>query len=215
MTYLIAETSEVYQGQFGEFTITKADRIGVIIYRSALFIAALCFAIGTIAVIWQGSQSMVLGSLTPLYGLFCAALGISLLTIHIYMASLHRALQLFWLIGCFAALWLAFQSTGPLALTIYNHPATLIGIGFTFAALTGIFIKEAFCFNRLEAKLLTPVIPFLLLGHWLGWLTVQTEQVLLVTWAVLFLVFALRKAIQPIPPDIGDKTVFAYLQGQH
>jgi uncharacterized integral membrane protein len=36
---------------------------------------------------------------------------------------------------------------------------------------------------------------------------------LLVAWAILFLVFALRKAVQPIVPDIGDKSVFAYLKG--
>jgi len=38
--------------------------------------------------------------------------------------------------------------------------------------------------------------------------------VLLGLWTVLFLVFAVRKAIQPIPPDIGDKSVFAYLKQQ-
>jgi uncharacterized integral membrane protein len=31
-------------------------------------------------------------------------------------------------------------------------------------------------------------------------------------WAVLFLIFAVRKVIQPIPPDIGDKSVFEYLR---
>ncbi|MEO0834560.1 MAG: DUF2301 domain-containing membrane protein, partial [Cyanobacteria bacterium J06642_3] len=25
--------------------------------------------------------------------------------------------------------------------------------------------KEAFCFNRLETKILTPIVPLLLLGH--------------------------------------------------
>jgi uncharacterized integral membrane protein len=43
--------SAVYQGQFGTFTITDRDRQGVIIYRSALAIAALCFGAGTIAVL--------------------------------------------------------------------------------------------------------------------------------------------------------------------
>jgi uncharacterized integral membrane protein len=40
------------------------------------------------------------------------------------------------------------------------------------------------------------------------------EQVLLGIWAVLFLVFGFRKAIQAIPPDIGDKSVFTYLQNK-
>jgi uncharacterized integral membrane protein len=42
--------SDVYQGQFGEFTIDQADRLSVIVYRGALAIAALCFSIGAILV---------------------------------------------------------------------------------------------------------------------------------------------------------------------
>ncbi|HEY9804564.1 MAG TPA: DUF2301 domain-containing membrane protein, partial [Leptolyngbyaceae cyanobacterium] len=52
----------------------------------------------------------------------------------------------------------------------------------------------------------------LLLGHLVGILPSQWEQILLGVWAVLFIVFAVRKAIQAIPPDIGDKSVFAYLK---
>jgi uncharacterized integral membrane protein len=35
---------------------------------------------------------------------------------------------------------------------------------------------------------------------------------MLLVWAGLFLVFAFRKAIQAIPPDIGDKSVFEHLK---
>jgi len=66
----------------------------------------------------------------------------------------------------------------------------------------------------LETKLLTPLLPLLLLGHLVGWLSLPLEQSLLAFWAVLFLVFAVRKVIQPVPPDIGDKSVFAYLKQQ-
>ena len=31
-----AASPEVYQGQFGEFTITQSDRTGVIVYRTSL-----------------------------------------------------------------------------------------------------------------------------------------------------------------------------------
>lgn len=213
MTYSeVSEIPEVYQGQFGEFTITKEDRDGVVIYRSALAVAALCFAIGVGAVLWQGNDPTILTALTLLYACFCIALGVSLMTIHIYLAPLHRALQISWIIGCAAAVSVAIQNHEPLALTVYTHPVSLIGIGFTFVALNGIFFKEAFCFNRLETKVLTPLVPFLLLGHLLGGLPILAEKIFLGAWAALFLVFALRKVFQPIPPDIGDKTVFAYLR---
>ncbi|GFE70707.1 hypothetical protein CFPU101_33170 [Chroococcus sp. FPU101] len=100
----------------------------------------------------------------------------------------------------------------PVAEYIYEHPLSLLLIGFTFAALTGIYFKEAFCFNRIETKFLTPLVPLLLLGHLVGILPVSAEKLLLSIWSILFLVFALRKVIQPIPPDIGDKSVFEYLK---
>lgn len=205
---------EVYQGQFGEFRITESDRTGVIIYRTSLMVAALSFAIGSFLVIYFGNDINILNTLTPLYAVFCLGLGISLLTIHIYMAALHRVLQIFWGIGAVSAVFFAVQSSEPLALFVYNHPLTLFGIGFTFAALTGIFFKEGFCFHRLETKLLTPLVPMLILGKMAGVLPLQAEQFLLGVWAILFIVFALRKTVQRIPDDIGDKSVFSYLKQQ-
>jgi uncharacterized integral membrane protein len=206
--------SEVYQGQFGEFTITPADGRGVILYRMGLMIAAVSFALGSGLALWQGNQAIALTLLTLLYTCFSLGLAVSLVTIHIYLEPLHRALQAFWLIGSCAAIAIAHADSEPFALTVYHHPLTILGIGFTFAALTGIFFKEAFCFNRLETKLLTPLVPLLLLGHLTGILSIAWKQGLLAVWAVLFLVFALRKAFQAIPPDIGDKSVFAYLHQQ-
>lgn len=213
MTQVTQSESIVYQGQFGEFTITDSDRTGVIVYRTSLMVAALSFALGS-ALGLLNHNSVNLQILTPLFACFCLALGVSLLTIHIYLAALHRLVQVFWAIGTLSAIVFAVYSREPLALTIYNHPTTLFGVGFVFAALTGIYFKEAFCFDRLETKILTPLVPILLLGHILQVLPVQWEQTMLAVWAILFIVFALRKAIQPIPPDIGDKSVFAYLKQQ-
>lgn len=211
MNQLQSTELEVYQGQFGQFTINRSDRTEVIIYRSGLLVAALSFAMATCLVLLQGSTP-ILTALTWLYAIFCLALGVSLFTIHIYLALLHRVLQVFWVIGVVTAIVLAVQSPEPLALSVYNHPTTIFGIGFTFAALTGIYFKEAVCFNRLETKFLTPLVPMLLLGHLASVLPLAWEEVLLGIWAVLFVVFALRKVVQAIPPDIGDKSVFSYLK---
>ena len=58
------------------------------------------------------------------------------------------------------------------------------------------------------------LVPGLLLGHMAGALSVTTEQNMLLAWSVLFAIFAIRKGIQPIPPDIGDKSAFAYLEAE-
>jgi uncharacterized integral membrane protein len=206
--------TQVYQGQFGEFTITEQDRLGVILYRSGLVIAALSFILGSSLVIIRGDHRETLQLLSPLFAVFSCGLALSLATIHIYLAPLHRLLQLFLLIGTFSFVTFALTTPTSVAEFVYEHPISLLGIGFTFAALTGIYFKEAFCFNRLETKFLTPLVPLILLGHLFNILPVATEQLLLLIWSVLFFIFALRKVIQPIPPDIGDKSVFDYLKKQ-
>ena len=212
MIAILDKSPTTYQGQFGEFTIDKNDRQEVLIYRGGLVMAALSFAIATNLFVAQGVTA--LPWITPLFAVFSLSLGVSLYFIHIYMVALHRALQAFWAIGSISAIVIAFQATEPLALYVYNNPLTLFGIGFTFAALTGIYFKEAFCFNRLETKILTPIVPFLLLGHMTGLLSVDVEQVLLAIWTIGFTIFAGRKMVQAIDPDIGDKSVFDYLKEQ-
>ncbi len=204
----------VYQGQFGSYTITDRDRAEVKIYRGGLLVAALSFAMGTLLLFWQGATPIILQSLTYLYGLFSLALGISLITIHIYLLPLHRLLQLFWLVGTVSAVIIGIQADVPLALYVYHRPLTLLGIGFTFAALTGIFFKEGFCFHRLETQVLTPLVPILLLGHLAGIIPPEIEEILLAVWTIFFLIFALRKLPQNLPSDIGDKSVFEYLKQQ-
>lgn len=213
-TFLEA-TSESYQGHFGDFTVTRADRLEVSIYRGSILIAALSFALGTSLFLIKGPQPYILTLLTGLFFCFVISVGTSLATIHIYMKVLHRILQASWAVGSLCAVYIGMAQSEPLLATIYNYPSSLLGVGWLFVALTGIFFKEAFCFNHGETKLLTGLVPFLLLGHLLNWLPLTVEQGLLATWAGLFMLFAIRKITKPIPPDIGDKSVFEYLRRQH
>lgn len=214
MTDAIDFDPEVYQGQFGEYKITDEDRKEVKIYRGSLIAASLFFAIAATLALWNGSDPLVQQSLTWLYWGFCLSLGVSLVTIHIYMVSLHRMLQLFLIIGTVASIVFAVQSGEPLAVTVYNTPLSLLGVGFTFATTVGIYFKEAFCFDRPETKFLTPTVPLLLIGHMAGFLPLLGEKILLAVWAIGFVIFGLSKLQQPIPIDIGDKSVFEYLRLQ-
>jgi uncharacterized integral membrane protein len=217
MVTWLQETDDVYQGQFGEFTVTTQDRLSVVLYRAGLTTAAIAFALGTLLALGWTNQPGLTTVLDLLFALFGAALGLCLWTIHIYLKPLHLALQLCWGVGCAAAL--AILVTQPQALVTALYPPfapELMGVGFVFIALTGLFVKEAFCFNRPQAKALILLVPVFLLGHWLGVLSIPTEKGLLSAWAILFLWFVIDKDMQPIPPDLGDKTVFEYLHhGQH
>ncbi|MEL7227240.1 MAG: DUF2301 domain-containing membrane protein, partial [Cyanobacteria bacterium J06576_12] len=198
--------SEVYEGQFGTFTIEQSDRTEVVLYRAGLAIAASSFALSACTLFLAPTLTPIAATLGYLF--LWLGLGLSLFKIHIYVRPLHQALQLFWAIGGAASVAIALRYPAPLALTVYQQPLTILGIGFTFAALTGIFFKEAFCFNRLETKFLVVLVPGLLLGHMAGALSATTEQTMLIASSILFAIFAIRKVVQPIPPDIGDKSVF-------
>ena len=214
VTIQTESTLETYDGQFGTFVITPDDRREVVIYRIGLAVAAFSFALGAGLLMLGSAIPGMLWAISGLYLLMWLGLGVSLWFIHIYLRPLDQALQIFWLVGGLASLGLAIAFPTPLALTVYQQPLSVLGIGFTFAALTGIFFKEAFCFNRLETKVLTLLVPATLLTHMVGAMPVTLGQNLLMVWAVLFTVFALRKLVQPIPPDIGDKSVFEYLKQQ-
>lgn len=214
MDSAVNEATVIYSGQFGDYTITQGDHRGVVLYRAGLGVAAIAFGLGSAIALFFNQNPALVQAISLLYTAFWLGLGLSLATIHIYLVPLHRLLQVFWLVGGVATLALSHGIDGPMAQTVVEQPSVLWGIGFTFVALTGIFFKEAFCFNRLETKLLTPLVPLLLLGHLFSWLSIEAEQILLGAWALLFLVFALRKAVQPLVPDIGDKSVFEYLKGQ-
>jgi len=205
-------TTPIRFGQFGEYTITPRDRLEVKIYRAGLMLSALSFAIGAGLVLAIGPTPTVLGWLTPLWIAFGVGIGVSLLTIHIYLRPLHRLLQLFWLIGFLASLDITTQTATPLVAEIYTHPGHLWTVGCLFAALTGIAFKEGFCFDRAETKFLTPLIPIAIVGHMSGLLSVYGEKILLGIWAVLLLMFAGRKLTQDLADDIGDKSVFDYLK---
>ena len=99
----------------------KSDRMGVAIYRTSLGIAAIALAIGT-AIALSGSIShSTMPILDGCYWAFFLALGVGLWTIHIYLAPLHKALQILWLLGGLGSLWAIFHSSGSLIETLYNR----------------------------------------------------------------------------------------------
>ncbi len=203
------QQSPIYEGQFGTFTIDQSDRLEVIIYRIGLAIASVSFCIGTILMLSQGLTTNAMAILTPLFYVFILGLGASLQTIHIYLKPLHNALKIFWLIGLVSTIFFSLQTSDYLIVYVMNNPLSLFGIGCVFASLTGVLIKEAFCFNRLEAKFLSFIIPTFLLGYMLNLLSIEIQQFLLTSWCCLFLIYILSKYNREIPRNIRDKMVFA------
>ena len=97
---------------------------------------------------------------------------------------------------------------------LQDQPLWILAIGPLFAALAGIGFKEVFCFQRPEAIGLTLLLPAALLGHLVGLINGVLCLILLGSAALLLVLLALRKFGMEAASDVGDKSVFAYLDGQ-
>ena len=199
-----------FEGVYGNYTITADDRSEVRRYRIALLVAGLAMSLGLLHW-WQLGGSWAWIWVVPL----AAALGLALQWIHIYLRPLHRALQLFWLLGClgWAGLLLSAGPTEAFS-TLREQPLWILAVGPLFAAMAGIGFKEFFCFQRPEAIGLTLLLPAALLGHLVGLINGPLCLALLEVAALLLVLLALRKFGMEAAADVGDKSVFAYLDGQ-
>ena len=200
-----------FEGVYGSFTIDANDRREVLGYRLSL----LTVAIAQLGWLVQWHQ---LGAqhLWPWLLLMATGLGLALHWIHIYLRPLHRALKLFWLLGCAAAIALAASTGSPAGMleAVQAQPLWLLALGPFFAALAGVGFKEFFCFRRPEAIGVTLLLPLALLGRLLGLISTPLCGQLLLLEALLLLVLCLRKLPMEAAADVGDKSVFAYLEGQ-
>ena len=199
-----------FDGMYGTFTITSSDREEVQRYRICLLISGVSLSVGLLQWWLVGGQWAWLW-LLPL----CISLGLALQWIHIYLRPLHRALQLFWLLGSLGWLVLMLQAPANEALdTLASQPLWLLAVGPMFAALTGIGFKEFFCFRRPEAIGLTLLLPVALLGRLLGLIGKGPCWMLVLFAGLLLVVLAVRKFGMEAAADVGDKSVFAYLDTQ-
>ena len=200
----------VFEGVYGPFSITGQDRREVLGYRLALLTTAIAQAALLAQWHWVGPDA-----LWPWLLPLAAGLGLALRWIHIYLRPLHRALQLFWLAGCVGFAALAWASgPGAMATSLAANGRWIWVIGPFFAALAGIGFKEFFCFRRPEAIGVTLLLPLALLGHLSGLLDASACGSLLAIEAALLVVLTLRKFPMEAAADVGDKSVFAYLEGQ-
>lgn len=199
-----------FEGMYGTYTITEHDRREVQRYRIALLVSGLSFSAGLLQW-WQIGSEWAWLWMLPL----AAGLGSALQWIHIYLRPLHRALQLFWLLGCLGwGVLLVLSGPSQALATLQGQPLWILAIGPLFAALAGIGFKEFFCFRRPEAIGLTLLLPIALLGRLSGLLDPGFCLGLLTSAALLLVVLALRKFGIPAAADVGDKSVFAYLDQQ-
>ncbi|XP_030547611.1 uncharacterized protein LOC115753227 [Rhodamnia argentea] len=207
----------VYQGVYGPWTVDPADVREVILYRSGLVTTAASFVTASsTAFLPEESwvREIIRQNLDLIYTLGAGGLGLSLLLIHIYVTEIKRTLQALWALGVVGSLatyvYLAQPSGENLVHYVVDNPTAVWFVGPLFAALTGLVFKEGLCYGKLEAGILTFIIPTVLLGHLTGLMDDGVKATLLGFWMALFVIFAGRKFTQPIKDDIGDKSIFIF-----
>ncbi|XP_060188165.1 uncharacterized protein LOC132617222 [Lycium barbarum] len=212
-----SQSETVYQGIYGPWTIQDSDVREVILYRSGLVTAAASFVLASSTALLPKDSvisNLVERNIDLVYAIGSCGLGLSLYLIHIYVTEIKRTLQALWLLGALGSLAtysaLAQPADKNLVQYVVDNPTAVWFVGPLFAALTGLVFKEGLCYGKLEAGILTFVIPSLLLGHLTGVMDDGVKIILLSTWMALFVVFAARKFTQPIKDDIGDKSVFIF-----
>ncbi|KAK7270019.1 hypothetical protein RIF29_22868 [Crotalaria pallida] len=211
------DSSVVYEGVYGPWTINSDDVREVILYRSGLLTAAASFVIAASAAFLPDDlplSATLKQNIDFFYVLGSGGLGLSLLLIHIYVTEIKRTLQALWGLGVIGSvatyITLAQPANTNLVQYVVDNPSAVWFVGPLFAALTGLVFKEGLCYGKLEAGLLTFVIPIVLLGHLSGLMDDGAKLTLLASWMALFVIFAGRKFTQPIKDDIGDKSVFIF-----
>ncbi|GMH30483.1 hypothetical protein Nepgr_032326 [Nepenthes gracilis] len=214
-------TSTVYQGVYGPWTVDRSDVREVILYRAGLVITSTSFIAAALAAFLPNESgkfpfisTALQQNLDLFYLLGTGGLGLSLYLIHIYVTEIKRTLQALWALGVVGSLatyiWLARPAGESLVRYAVGNPTVVWFVGPVFAALTGLVFKEGLCYGKLEAGILTFVIPSILIGHLTGLMDDGVKLSLLGIWMALFVIFAGRKFSQPVKDDIGDKSVFIF-----
>ncbi len=198
------------EGIYGKYTITQKDAIEVQNYRVAVLICGLSLSLGL-------GQWILFGTNWAWIWLFplTAGLGLALQYIHIYVRVLHRTLKMFWVLGCLGIILLFYKfGIREMLPNIASNAALTILIGPFFAALTGLGFKEFFCFRRPEAIGLTALLPIALIGHLSGVFNGAIVMFLLIISAIMLVILSLRKFGMEVAADVGDKSIFNYLDNQ-
>jgi len=204
------KSSNSVKGVYGDFIITSNDKKEVLFYRLSILFCGLFFSIGIAQWVANGSHQIWIW----LVGM-SISMGLSLKWIHIYLRPLHQTLTIFWLIGCIGFVILAYHfGLTNIIYGLKENPKSLLLIGPLFACLTGIGFKEFFCFRRIEAIGITIFIPIALIGYLTELTNERFTFGLLVVSSLLLLLMGIRKFNLPAEADIGDKSVFDFLENQ-
>ncbi len=204
------KASKTIEGVYGDFIVTPKDKREVVFYRISILSCGLFFSLGLVQWITNGSNQVWI-----YFSGLVISIGLCLRWIHIYLRPLHQALIFFWAIGCMGIGIIVYHfGLTNFFSAIEENPKWLFLVGPIFISLTGLGFKEFFCFRKIEAIGITIFIPIALIGHLTGLNNEKFTFSLLFLSSLLLLILGVRKFDLPAEADIGDKSVFDFLESQ-
>ena len=198
-------TPLVYDGHYGQWSVSRADEVEVWSYRIALSVSC-CGALGVAAGCVFGKD----GAINPSYFVGASGLGVALVLVHMYVTPIKRAMQAMYAVGLVGSVGIAATQSANVLEFVRDHPSAMWLVGPMFASFTGLAFKEGACYGKPEAFALFLLTPIMCLGHLTGLASGEAETFLVASWMFGFCVFAGRKYTQEVKDDIGDKSVFIF-----
>ena len=204
-------TPLVYDGHYGQWSVSRADEVEVWSYRIALSLS--CFGALGVAVGYASGKDFLIN---PSYFVGASGLGVALVLVHMYVTPIKRAMQAMYAVGLVGSVGIAATQSGGesgganVLEFVRDHPSAMWLVGPMFASFTGLAFKEGACYGKPEAFALFLLTPIMCLGHLTGLASGEAETFLVASWMFGFCVFAGRKYTQEVKDDIGDKSVFIF-----
>ncbi len=187
-------------------TITKWDKITVLIYRLGIVISTFCFIYAVFALYFVNINRfdhIIFKGIDIVLWTFLISVGVSLIFLHLYDKRILMIIRVFWVISFIIILSLTLYSGVN---SIFDNWLGIIGWGFLLAAFSGIGAKEAFCFKLYEGYLFGILSAILVLGNLLFIFSHPISFTLVLMIAFLVTIFTIRKLQHPFHYDIGDKS---------
>lgn len=171
--------------------LTRVERLAVRAYRTGL--VTMTFGLATLAV-----ECLVVG---PRLGVGVVLIGLgcqfSIWTLHVYDPGFRR---IFRNVAVLSGVGLVSGAVLGAELLVW------VGLGFAFAGLGALGLKERTCFQVRGTRVLPTVLATAWMTLVLGWSTVAAMLLLLATVLATWLVEV--KLGQPLHLDIGDRALY-------
>jgi uncharacterized integral membrane protein len=198
-------------------SLTKEDRITVILYRTGIFLSAMIISVFAF-VIFKGLQSdetqvfpfIISGlSLNILLLILYFSVGLSVFFIHLYIGKFYRVLKKIYYLAVVCLAVLFFIGNGNPVVPLFRVPPYGALLLFPLSLCLGfVTAKEAFCFRLIEGYILAILMPAYVFFYSVGAFRGKGAAYGFILIAAMLVFFMFRKIFMPVHYDIGDKSAY-------